>query len=163
MTEQQINYRDIADYFIALSNVTGNLVSNLKLQKLMYYAQAWHLALYGHRLFDGEFEAWIHGPVLPVLYRDYKQFGWKPIEREDLNDASVKHLENKFGEKLLSFLSEIVEEYFGLTAYELERLTHKEEPWQRARRGFSADEPCHRIIADEWMKKYYKQFISQEA
>jgi uncharacterized phage-associated protein len=44
----------------------------------------------------------------------------------------------------------------------LERLTHKEEPWRLARQGFSADEPCHRIIADKWMKEYYKQFISPE-
>lgn len=161
MTERQIEYTDIADYFVALSNVTGNLLSNLKLQKLMYYAQAWHLAIYGERLFHGEFEAWVHGPVLPVLYRDYERFGWKPIEREDMDDTSVKGLESKFGKEITFFLSEIVDEYFGLSAYELERLTHKEEPWCRARQGLSADEPCNRIIEDEWMKKFYERFTLQ--
>jgi len=54
----------IANYFIYVANETGSYLSNLKLQKLLYYAQAWHLALYGISLFDEEFEAWIHGPVI---------------------------------------------------------------------------------------------------
>ena len=163
MAEPPISYKDLADYFVALSNVTGNLVSNLKLQKLLYYAQAWHLALYGRRLFEGDFEAWIHGPVLPALYHDYKQFGWKPIERDDLNETSVERLENIFGDTLISFLSEIVEEYFGLTTYALEQLTRNEDPWRRARQGLNPDAPCSRRIADEWMKHYYHPFTSQEA
>lgn len=163
MEERLVDYRNIADYFIALSNVTGNLISNLKLQKLMYYAQAWHLALFDHRLFDGTFEAWVHGPVLPSLYREYKKFSWKPIERDDLNEFSIPHLEKTLGKQNTEFLSEIVEEYFGLTAYELERLTHQEDPWRRARQGLNADEPCDRPIQDEWMAEFYKQFTVQEA
>ena len=52
---------------------------NLKLQKLVYYAQAWHLALRDVPLFEEDFEAWVHGPVIPALYQEYKKFGWRPI------------------------------------------------------------------------------------
>ena len=162
MEERLIDYQNVADYFIALSNVTGNLISNPKFQKLMYYAQAWHLALFDHRLFDGAFEAWAHGPVLPRLYHEYEKFSWKPVEREDLTELSIHYLESTLGERVTEFLSEIVEEYFGLTTYELERLTHKEDPWRRARQGLNADEPCNRIIQDEWMAEFYKKFTVQE-
>ncbi len=70
---------EIADYFIWLANNTGSFISNLKLQKLVYYAQAWYLAIHDQPLFNEEFEAWIHGPVIPVLYQKYKTFSWKPI------------------------------------------------------------------------------------
>ncbi len=162
MVSSKVPYYSVSNYFIALSNSTGNLISNLKLQKLMYYAQAWYLALYGVRLFDADFEAWIHGPVLPSLYRDYKRFGWKAIEREDLDESSIGQLEREFGIEVTQFLNEIVEEYFGLSAYELERLTHKEDPWLMARAGLSADEACDRIISDESMRDFYKKYVPSE-
>ncbi|MBW4622042.1 MAG: DUF4065 domain-containing protein [Cyanosarcina radialis HA8281-LM2] len=58
---------DVASYFIDLANKTGNTVNNLKLQKLVYYSQAWHLAIHGTPLFEEDFQAWIHGPVIPEL------------------------------------------------------------------------------------------------
>jgi uncharacterized phage-associated protein len=70
---------EVANYFIWLANETGSFLSNLKLQKLVYYAQAWHLALEESPLFEEDFEAWIHGPVLPTLYQKYESFSWKPI------------------------------------------------------------------------------------
>ncbi|HUZ03805.1 MAG TPA: type II toxin-antitoxin system antitoxin SocA domain-containing protein, partial [Acidobacteriaceae bacterium] len=56
---------DIAKYFIASFQKKNKAISNLKLQKLLYYAQAWHLALYGSPLFSDSIEAWVHGPVVP--------------------------------------------------------------------------------------------------
>lgn len=64
--------QDVADYFIWLANDSGSFISNLKLQKLVYYAQAWYLAIYGQSLFDEDFEAWVHGPIIPSLYQKYK-------------------------------------------------------------------------------------------
>lgn len=155
----QYTYNQIADLFISLSNETQNLITNLKLQKLMYYAQAWHLTITGNRLFDGEFQAWVHGPVLTQLYDDYKGFKWNPIVREDLNESSFNKLRENIDEKTLDILDEIIDEYFGLTAYELERLTHTEEPWLKARKGKLPDEPSQEIIKDEWMIEYYKKYL----
>lgn len=149
----------IADYFVALSNVTQSLITNLKLQKLVYYAQAWHLAMKNEPLFDEDFEAWVHGPVIPSLYFQYKEFGWKPIMRDDLSEDSLQKISSEFGEDLCKFMSELCEEYFGSSAYELEMLTHKEDPWKIARNGLAEDLPSHNIITKESLIKYYRQFV----
>ena len=60
---------DIAKYFLAQADEEiGDLISNLKLQKLVYYAQGFYLALHDEALFPEDIEAWTHGPVVPVLY-----------------------------------------------------------------------------------------------
>lgn len=71
---------DIASYFIERANQTKSTINNLKLQKLVYYSQAWHLAIHGIPLFKEDFQAWVHGPVVPELYQKYKGFGWQPIK-----------------------------------------------------------------------------------
>jgi uncharacterized phage-associated protein len=58
----------VADYLIALAHERGESVNNLKLQKLLYYAQAWHLALHDEPLFPEKFQAWMTGPVIPAMY-----------------------------------------------------------------------------------------------
>lgn len=157
--KEQITYQIIADYFIALSNETQSLITNLKLQKLTYYAQAWHLAIFDQVLFEDDFEAWVHGPVLPALYYQYKGFAWKPIQREDLGEGSFGQIEAKMDIHIQDFLKQITEEYFGLNAFELERLTHNEEPWKNARRGIPEDQPSSEIISKDMMKSYYSLYI----
>lgn len=155
------SYTPVAEYFIALSNETGNLISNLKLQKLVYYAQAWHLANFGMELFKEDFQAWVHGPAIPSLYGEYKSFGWKPIIREDLNSEEFIKIKTKFTEKTLSLLDLVVNEYFGLTAFELERLTHNEDPWISSRNGLAMDQPSEKIIEKELIKSYYSKFLDE--
>ena len=139
---------EVANYFIRLANETGSYISNLKLQKLVYYAQAWHLAIHGTPLFEEDFEAWIHGPVIPELYRQYKDFGWKPI----LKDVSKP----SFSLDVQEFLQEVAEVYFACDAYELERMTHQEDPWIKARGGLPMDAPSSATISKESMLEYYK-------
>lgn len=154
-----VTYQQIADYFIALSNETQNLITNLKLQKLTYYAQAWHLAIFDDSLFEDEFEAWVHGPVLPVLYNQYKHFSWKPIIREDLAEGVFAQIESTLDARTQAFLKDLVDEYFGLNAYELERLTHKEDPWKISRGDIPEDQPSTAVISKNLMKSYYAQFL----
>jgi uncharacterized phage-associated protein len=156
--KQEITYQDIADFFIALSNSAQDLITNLKLQKLLYYTQAWYLAINNKPLFDGTFQAWVHGPVLPELYNEYKNFRWMPIERNDLTEKVLDKLKEKFGEQISLFMDDIVKEYFGLSAYQLETLVHSEEPWKKARLGLNPDEPSTNSIQNEWMSEYYRQF-----
>lgn len=156
---KDITYNHIADYFLAVSNSTGELLSNLKLQKLVYYAQAWHLAMYnGKPLFDNEFQAWVHGPVLVELYNEYKYLGYKPIVKDELDESYIAKFERDFSEETV-FLNKIIEEYLSLSAYQLERLTHMEEPWLKARIGLQPDEPSHNIIWKEWMEEYYRKYL----
>jgi uncharacterized phage-associated protein len=137
---------NVADYFIWLANETGSFISNLKLQKLVYYAQAWHLALYDTPLFQEDFQAWIHGPVIPVLYQKYKLLGWQPI----LEDANPE-----LPQEVQEFLDEVAQEYFACDAYELEQMTHAETPWNLARGNLPPDEPSNEVIQKQWMKEYY--------
>lgn len=154
-----MTYQHIADYLIALSNETGNLISNLKLQKLMYYAQAWYLAIHRKPLFEASFEAWVHGPVLRKLFDEYSHFRWKPIQRDDLSEEYLEWFEAEFGEEVNEFMDNLVDEYFGLTAYHLERLTHLEEPWRRARNGLPEDAPSTNVIENDWMRDFYERFV----
>jgi uncharacterized phage-associated protein len=144
----------ISDYFIWLSNETGSLLSNLKLQKLVYYAQAWYLALHDQPLFDEDFEAWIHGPVIPALYQEYKEFGWKPI----LKDVESPN----FSDQVNEFLTELTQAYFGCDAFELEQMTHCEDPWIEARGNIPQDAPSNAIISKEAMKEYFQKRAEAE-
>lgn len=155
-------YKPVADFFIALSNITGNLISNLKLQKLVYYADAWHLANYGEPLVKEEFQAWIHGPVIAALYGEYKHFSWQPIQRPDLDESAYNNIRDYFDSRSLTLLDAVVDSYFGLSAYELEKMTHSELPWREARAGLADDQTSNAIISKESMQNYYSSFIKKD-
>jgi uncharacterized phage-associated protein len=66
-----LSCHDVAKYFLSLTDEdAGDLISNLKLQKLVYYAQGFHLALYDELLFEETIEAWTHGPVIPEMKQE---------------------------------------------------------------------------------------------
>lgn len=153
------SYSPIADFFIALSNETGSLITNLKLQKLVYYADAWHLANYKEPLIKEDFQAWIHGPAIPSLYGEYKTFSWQPIVRTDLKSENLIAIKEQLSSKIVELLDQVCDSYFGLTAYELERLTHNEDPWKKTREGLADDEPSDRIISKDLIRNYYSTFI----
>lgn len=153
------SYNLIADYFIAFSNATHNLITNLKLQKLVYYAQAWHVAILGRRMFDAEFRAWVHGPVIYNLYNAYKSFSYHPIIRDDLTEEKYEEIRSSIQKETLEVLDIVVDKYFGMTAFELEQLSHSESPWVLARAGLSREAVCNEIIKDIWMKDYYEKYL----
>ena len=144
---------DVADYFVHLANETGSFLSNLKLQKLVYYAQAWHLALKGTPLFDEDFQAWIHGPVVPTLYQKYKPFSWTPI---------IEDAQPNLPADTQEFLGEVAAEYFARDAYELEQMTHIEALWVRARGGIADDMPSTAVIPKEWIKEYFSSRVETQ-
>lgn len=146
-----ISYKDIAKFFLAFGNEAGEPVTNLKLQKLVYYAQAWYLANFGKPLFDADFQAWVHGPVIPDLYQTYKKFGFAPIISETkLDDVNLNA-------ELKEFLNEVAKVYMPYGAYQLEMMTHKEDPWIEARVGYEADQRCENVISRDTMQKFYGQ------
>lgn len=138
----------IADYLLCLSAKHGDLLTPLKLQKLVYYADAWHLALRDNALIEEDFEAWVHGPVVRNLYYRFKEYKWKPIteniELPKLPLSICKYLHDFYA-------------FFGkFTAIELEQMTHQETPWIEARKGLSIDAECTNCISKETMKHFYK-------
>lgn len=156
-----ITYKNVADYFIAVSNESQDLITNMKLQKLVYYTQAWFLAFQNEPLFTDDFQAWVHGPVLPALYDQYKKFQWNPILREDLVAGSSEAILATFPTFLKDrLMPDILSVYYPASAYDLERNTHNETPWIQARNGIASDEPSTAVITKDSIKEYFSSLIS---
>lgn len=136
---------ELARAFLSMGEMT-----NKKLQKLCYYAQAWHLALEDEPLIENcAFEAWVHGPVCPDLYNEYKRFGYERIPQYIGNVKEIN-------EEYMDFAQEVFEAYGELSGNELEKLSHQEYPWKNARGDLKPWEPCNNIILEDDMKSYYR-------
>lgn len=150
---QNDNYKkaiEVASYFLSkVDDEAGELISHLKLQKLVYYAQAWTLAFFNRSILEEDFQAWVHGPVVPELYNNYKNFGKNPIPKVTVLD------ENIFDEDEKSILEGIWKAYGKYNAKYLEALTHEEDPWKNARGNCKEDERCMNVITKEAIKDYY--------
>lgn len=146
----------IADYFIHKNSKDKKGLTNKKLQKLLYYAQAWNLVLNNGKMFDDNIEAWIHGPAIPRVYLKFKEFGFKDIAKE-IGNVDFSNLSNK--EK--SVLDAVWEIYGKYDGDYLELLTHSEEPWQEARKKSHEYESSNEIISTEKMKEYYGRQIQK--
>jgi len=122
-----LSCHDVAKYFLSLTDEdAGDLISNLKLQKLVYYAQGFHLALYGEPLFKERIEAWTHGPVAPELYHTYKDLGANAIPRPTDMDFSI------YDERTRELLDEVHQVHGQFSAWKLRNMTHDEPPWKIA-------------------------------
>lgn len=148
--------QDVAEYFIALAKHSGDTsVTNLKIQKLVYYAQAWYLANFDKPLFEEDFQAWVHGPVIPELYQQYKEFSYKPI---DIN-VTLDQVEPRFKPEELEFLKEVAKVYMPSGGYELELMTHNEDPWKIARGSLAPEEHSDKVISKDSMFSYYSAVL----
>ncbi|HAK5374823.1 TPA: DUF4065 domain-containing protein [Salmonella enterica] len=143
----------VADYLLCFAQEHGDLMTPLKLQKMVFYADAWYMALNdGQELISAQFEAWVHGPVARELYSRFADYKWRPIDEEiqcpDLPDEVKKHLD------------EIYQVFGGYSAYELEQLTHQEKPWLSARGGIPEDAPCQNVIDKKVTAEFYRSMAS---
>lgn len=156
MSEISKKLQNTADYFIIKSNEDGLVITNKKLQKLAYYAQAWNLVLNnGSPLFDDPIEAWMHGPAIRALWHKYRENGFSPI--------AAKPKTPTFSDDESFVLSEVWRVYGRHDADYLEALTHSEEPWLNARRGLDASDSSSIVIDINQMKDYYTRLNAQGA
>lgn len=142
------NASQISNYIIQFFQEAGDPVTNLKLQKLLYYVQGWSLALRDEAAFNEQIEAWVHGPVQPSIYRQYQSYRWNPINEEVIKPSLDADLAN--------LIDEVLGAYGMDSGYELELRTHQEPPWIDARKGVPADEPSNEIISHDAMSSYFK-------
>lgn len=151
---------DVAKYLLYRSLEDGELVTPLKMQKLVYYAYVWTLVKNKKKLFEEKIEAWPSGPVVPSLYRELKDYGSSPIDEKYLgvkNEAELEPLFSKFPRDVKATLDEVYEDYMTKTAFELVSLTHSEKPWVEARKGLSSTESSSRPISDDLIVQQYGQ------
>ncbi len=151
MTNAKYTASDVANWFLAKGD--GN-ISPKKLQKLVYYAYAWVLTLLNdskddlsNKLFDDEFEAWVHGPVIPSLYKEYASYGFEPIDKKPEKPVFSEDVEN--------VLEQVWDIYGKFSANELESMTHQEDPWSKARKGLSPLQNSNNKIKDTDIFEYY--------
>jgi uncharacterized phage-associated protein len=143
-----IDCLNVARYFIVRAYEDGieAEMTNMKVQKLLYYAQSLYFALYDKPLFDEEIQAWRYGPVCPPAYRFYSDFeaNQLPIPSKD----SLLEIPDEKRE----FLEEIWGYFGGYHAYRLSGMTHLEFPWQKARKGLPSQASSTEPILREDMK-----------
>ncbi len=133
-----INYnRNLRDF----NNEDTDDISNLKLQKLLYYAQGCFIAINDRPLFEDDIVAWTHGPVVEAVYKEFKKYGSKGID-EIYDNVDI----NEDDESLLVDVYEVFGKY---SAWGLRNMTHSETPWQTTERNG--------VIDLEVIKQYFKE------
>ena len=141
------NVKQIANLLLLYSaDNQGEFMTNMKLQKMLYYQQGFHLAYFDTPLFDNEIEAWMYGPVVPEIYEIYKSNGRNGIEPD-------RELHFNFKQKNeLALFNEVCKVYGAFSAIGLMNMTHEEEPWKSTPTG----EGENHIIKKEKMQLFFK-------
>ena len=146
----KLTAKKIAEYFLFKTDTeVEDYISNLKLQKLVYYAQGFHLAIHGKPLFNDKIVAWTHGPVVENLYHEYKKHGPKTIEPPSEIDFSI------YDKRVTELLDDVWDVYGQYSALRLRNLTHEEEPWIEAYRKMPGSE-----ISQKTMERYFKTLLA---
>lgn len=135
----------------AASGIDPSLTTK-KLQKLVYYAQAWHLAETGYPLFGDPIEAWVDGPVVRRLWDCHRGDFW--ARRADLGEAGRLSPDER------GIVRRIVDRYGRLSADRLIALTHREVPWRAARGDLDETTPSDRPIDVELMGRSYPRYVA---
>ncbi|CAK0744041.1 putative prophage protein [uncultured Gammaproteobacteria bacterium] len=147
--------RNVANHFlsIAAADEDGEGLTHLKLQKLLYYAQGFHLAIFGQRLFPDGIEAWEHGPVVQSAWVTFRQYGGSPIPPPIDLSIDVLSTEQR------DLLNDVWNTYGQFSAWKLRNMTHEEPPWKET---YQAGKNIP--ISDQALSRYFQtQVIDGEA
>jgi uncharacterized phage-associated protein len=140
---------DIANKIIANTDINqGETISNLKLQKILYYLQGFFIAVFDKKLFEEPIEAWQYGPVVRDAYFHFKKF--------ESSSISIKEDEKiiKLSQNETELFREVMEEFGQFSAIKLMNMTHEELPWKKT---FSENPQGE--ITYELLKEYFKTQI----
>lgn len=135
----------VANYFIQLAaaEIEREFLTHLQIQKLLYYAQGWSLALRNKPMFDSPIKAWPHGPVTPDVYFHLKSWRGNPITADPGRlDVALLDSEDQY------FTRTVWNQYKKFSAIKLRQKTHAERPWKETR--------PKNIISHETMKKFFE-------
>lgn len=136
---------DVAAYILSKSS----RMTAMKLQKLVYYSQSWHLAWTGEPLFEEKIQAWANGPVTYALFTQHRGKYW--ISQADLSRGNPAGL----SADQVSSIDAVIDAYGGLSGAQLSALTHAETPWILARTGLGDGDHSSEEISPESMRSYY--------
>ncbi len=149
---QKLTSQDVAKYILE----SCGEITHMKLQKLVYYSQAWSLVWDDQPLFHDRIEAWANGPVVVSLYHDLKG-------RYDLSEKSLKAGDaSKIDAEQKATIKVVLAFYGDKTSQWLSDLTHMEPPWRSARKGLGPGERGDQEITLSEMAEYYGSLMVPE-
>jgi len=165
MSVTTVDIKKFARFLVLYANHNDLEISNLKLQKLLYYIQAYHLTYFDkHPLFNDEPEAWVRGPVYRKIYGEYKAYESEDIilEVDDLEKEYQNALDDlKLTDNQTKFIQSALD-YFGQKSpIDLVIRSHAEKPWNEARKGYGELDSCNEKITHEMMFDYYSKVSSR--
>lgn len=140
-----LHLSDVAAYILSK---TGNITTKA-LQKLSYYCKAWSCGWYKKPLFPEVFQAWSGGPINAELFQQHK--GKRIVKPSFFDFCEIQEL----SEHQKAFVDKILEVYGEMNPDELGKMTHKEDPWLRARKGLPDDASSAEPISEEDMIEFY--------
>lgn len=123
-------------------------LSNLRLQKLLYYVQMHSLAQRDRAMFEQPIEAWKRGPVVEEIYDTFKAYGYNDIPVENVPTPSELTDEEK------EFINSVWDRYKVFSAKGLSDMTHREKPWLKARGRLGPEDTCDNVISHASMKEF---------
>lgn len=143
------NVMDVARFIVNYSIEIGRPVSNLKLQKLLYFVQITFINQLGVPCFAESITHWRHGPVVENVYQKYKSYGSDNIVDRELNYFSFEFdvssmtfnaVQNQYNENIFEFrdiiiIKSVIEKYKDMSPWAMVDLTHEEKPWQETNRN----------------------------
>lgn len=156
------NVQDVVDYIIGQFADEDGSLSILKLQKLLYYVQAWHLAFGRGPLFTGRFQAWVHGPVNRQVYERFKDTHslFATVSRESIRQGFDT---NVLPPEARGHIDEILEAYGQFSGVQLENMTHEEAPWLEARGNLKSFERCENELNEKTMQDFFAKLLQDDA
>lgn len=154
--EEIMKIKDVQNWFLSRQEMSPK-----KLQKILYYAYSWGLVFLNegvddlkNTLFDAEFEAWVHGPVIPEVYSEFASYGYSDIEkRQDTSGNLPNDVED--------LLNQVLGAYGDFNGNELESITHSELPWKEARKGFRPMDSSKVVIKPKTIFEYYTELLTK--
>lgn len=156
-----VDGRAVANFVLDFCSTRGRPVTNLALQKLVFFCHAWRLVALNRALVKHDFEAWKHGPVLQYLYREFKNFEREPIvqraTRLDPVTGQRTIVQYEFDADTRELLTRVVDFYSRLSASDLRNLSHaKGGPWDLVWNHRGPVNPGMKI-GNESIKAYYSK------
>jgi len=146
-TKQMASVHDVAKYILEQQ---GEMPA-VKLQKLVYYSQAWHLVWADKPLFPERIEAWANGPVAPDLYAGHRgSYSVSKWRKGDIGNLTATERRS---------IDAILSNYGNKTAFWLSELSHQEAPWRTAREGLAPGERGSQGITKATMAEYYGSLV----
>lgn len=129
------NVLDVAKYIITKYWNQGHVITNLKLQKILYYVQGYALKRCNEPAFAEKLYKWPYGPVVPEVYYEYNRFRSNEIAEQQEDEVGAAIVQIKKDSAMKAIIDAVVEKSFCFSAPDLVTMTHKEDPWKNAKDG----------------------------